>query len=198
MAAARASTSEAHGAPVIPVNLDFSQNHFELMGLPVGFALDRAALEDAYRRLQGQLHPDRFAQSGDQERRLAVQGAAWVNEAYATLKDDTRRARYLLTLQGVEFNDERDTASDPVFLMEQMELREALEEAPEAADPLGRLDALSGDIAARRKALSAQFAEALDADRVDEAKTLVLKMRFYDKLRDEARRTAERLEDELL
>lgn len=181
-----------------PVDLDFSQNHFALMGLPVAFALDRDALEDAYRRLQGQLHPDRFAQSGDQQRRLAVQGAAWVNEAYATLKDDTRRARYLLTLKGVEFNDERDTANDPAFLMEQMELREALEEAPEAADPLGRLDALSGDIAARRKALSMQFAEALDADRVDEAKALVLKMRFYDKLRDEAKRMAERLEDDLL
>ncbi|HSP00888.1 MAG TPA: DnaJ domain-containing protein [Thioalkalivibrio sp.] len=75
------------------MNLDFSQNHFELMGQPVAYALDLAALDEAYRKLQGKLHPDRFAQAGDQERRLAVQGAAWVNEAYATLKDDSRRAR---------------------------------------------------------------------------------------------------------
>ena len=180
------------------MNLDFSQNHFELMGQPVAYALDLAALDEAYRKLQGKLHPDRFAQAGDQERRLAVQGAAWVNEAYATLKDDSRRARYLLTLQGVEFNDERDTANDPDFLMEQMELREALEEAPEVSDPLARLEALSADIGARRKSLGEAFDSAFGARRLDEAKTLVLKMRFYDKLRDEARRTAERLEDELL
>ncbi|WP_245795472.1 Fe-S protein assembly co-chaperone HscB [Thioalkalivibrio denitrificans] len=179
------------------MDLDFSRNHFELMGLPVAFDIDRAALDEAYRQLQGKLHPDRYAQAGDQERRLAMQGSAWVNEAYATLKDDTRRARYLLTLHGVAFDEERDTADDPAFLMEQMELREALEEAPAEADPLGRLDSLSADINARRQGLSDQLSESLDAGRLDEAKALVLKMRFYDKLRDEARRTAERLEDEL-
>lgn len=179
------------------MNLDFSQNHFELMGLPVSFDLDRAELEEAYRRLQGRLHPDRFARSGDQERRLAVQGASWVNEAYATLKDDTRRARYLLTLQGVEFDDERDTASDPGFLIEQMELREALAEAPEAADPMARLDALSADIDSRRNGLSEDFNAAFCAGKLDEAKALVLKMRFYDRLRAEALRIAERLEDDI-
>ncbi|HSP00889.1 MAG TPA: iron-sulfur cluster co-chaperone HscB C-terminal domain-containing protein [Thioalkalivibrio sp.] len=98
----------------------------------------------------------------------------------------------------MEFNDERDTANDPDFLMEQMELREALEEAPEVSDPRARLEALSADIGARRKSLGEAFDSAFGARRLDEAKTLVLKMRFYDKLRDEARRTAERLEDELL
>ena len=180
------------------MNLDFSQNHFELMGLPVSFRLDRAALDSAYRELQGRLHPDRFAQTGDQERRLAVQGSAWINEAYSTLKDDTRRARYLLILQGVEFDDERDTASDPEFLMEQMELREALEEAADTPDPLARIEMLSADIDARSSALTRAFETAFTSGRLDEAKALVIKMRFYDKLRDEALRTAERLEDDLV
>jgi molecular chaperone HscB len=179
------------------VNLDFSQNHFELMGLPVAYRVDRAALDAAYRHLQGKLHPDRFTQAGGQERRLAMQGAAWVNEAYATLKDDTRRARYLMTLKGMEFDDERDTANDPEFLMEQMGLREALEEATEAADPLARLDELGRDIRARRSKLSEAFDEAFNEGHLDEAKALVRKMRFYDKLREEATRAAERLEDEL-
>jgi molecular chaperone HscB len=180
------------------VPLDFRQNHFELMGLPATFRLDRAALDTAYRQLQGRLHPDRFSQSSDQERRLAVQGAAWVNEAYSTLKDDTRRARYLLTLNGVEFDDERDTANDPEFLMEQMELREALEEAPDAADPLGRLDQISADIQVRRKALSEAFEVAFNGGDLDDAKTQVLRMRFYDRLGDEVRRTAESLEGDLI
>lgn len=180
------------------VNLDFRQNHFELMGLPVSFELDRTALDEAYRRLQGHLHPDRFAQAGDQERRLAVQGASLVNEAYATLRDDTRRARYLLTLRGMDFDDERDTASDPEFLMEQMELREALEEAPRDPDPLARLDALSADIDGRRRRLSEEFDATFRDGRMDEARTLVIKMRFFDRLREEAMRLAERLEDDLV
>lgn len=180
------------------VDLDFHRNHFELMGLPVAFELDRGALDAAYRNLQGRLHPDRYAQASDQERRLAVQGAAWVNEAYATLKDDTRRARYLLTLGGVEFDDERDTANDPEFLMEQMELREGLEGAGEDADPLARLDELVADIESRRRSLAEEFKTAYAAGRLEDAKALVLKMRFYDRLRDEARRTAERLEDDLV
>ena len=61
-------------------------------------------------RLQGEVHPDRYAAAGETEQRLALQSSARVNEAYQALKDPVARAQYLLSLHGVDAFDETDTA----------------------------------------------------------------------------------------
>ncbi|MCG5493019.1 MULTISPECIES: Fe-S protein assembly co-chaperone HscB [Ectothiorhodospira] len=180
------------------MDLDFSRNYFELFGLPQRFRVDQQALMSAYRELQSALHPDRFAHSDDQARRLAVQGASHVNEAYATLKDDGLRARYLLGLKGAGVDVEKESAHDPQFLLEQMELREALEEVDQAADPLAALDALSSDIETRYTQMLDAFEAAFEANDLEAARQEVLKLRFFDRLREEVARISERLEDQLL
>jgi len=85
--------------------MDSGRNHFELFGLPVAFEVDMTRLAETYRELQRALHPDRFANASDRERRLSVQQAARVNEAYQILRSPLRRARYLLELRGVEFDE---------------------------------------------------------------------------------------------
>ena len=119
--------------------VDFSKNYFELFGLPVGFRLDKAALSERYRELQRVVHPDRFASGSDQERRISLQQATLVNEAFESLKDPLKRAQYLLQLNGIH-DEGRETTKDTAFLMEQMELREALAEARHQADPHAALD----------------------------------------------------------
>lgn len=109
---------------------DFSQNYFELFGLPVVFQLDQNDLVERYRKLQRAAHPDRFANSSERERRLSIQKAAFVNQAFQQLKSPLQRARYMLELRGVQFDDARETNVEPAFLMEQMEYREALEAIP--------------------------------------------------------------------
>ena len=105
-----------------------TQTHFELFELPVSFDIDLQDLSQRYRKLQRVVHPDKFANASDRERRLSVDKAATVNDAYQILKSPQRRARYMLELQFVSFDDEKDMALDPAFLMEQIELREALQE----------------------------------------------------------------------
>jgi len=119
------------------------QNHFELFGLAQSFALDAAALERAYRDIQARVHPDRHAGGGDAARRAAMQWTTRVNEAYRTLRSPLERARYLLELNGVDVGFETNTAMPADFLVQQMALRESLEEALEARDAaaLGRLRA---------------------------------------------------------
>ncbi|MDD3518431.1 MAG: Fe-S protein assembly co-chaperone HscB [Chromatiales bacterium] len=177
---------------------DLTRNYFELFALPEAYRIDGARLADAYRRLQSQLHPDRFASASDRERLLSVQSAAQVNQAYATLKDDVARARYLLELRGVEFNEERDTATDPEFLMDQMELRERLAEVTDKDDPYAALDEVLNDIARRRAALVEGYEARLEAGDLAAARDLVIKMRFYERLQRETDRLAERLDDEQL
>ena len=179
------------------MQLDFSQNYFELFGLPESFSIDTTALAERFRQLQSQLHPDRYASASDQERRLSVQGAALVNEASETLKDPLKRARYLLTLRGVEF-DEKETSSDPEFLMEQMELREALAEVRQQGDPLSALDRMSDDIRSRNQALVEGFQRQFESGELQGAKETVVKLRFFRRLLDEVAHIEEQLEDDVL
>ena len=111
------------------MNPDFSKNHFELFGFKPGFAINVAALDIAYREVQREVHPDRFATATDAEKRLAAQWATQANGAYRTLKSPLNRGRYLLQLNGIDTEEERNTAMPLEFLVQQMEWREALDEA---------------------------------------------------------------------
>jgi len=155
---------------------------FELFGLEPAFALDAEALERSYREIQARVHPDRFARAGDAERRASLQWTTRVNEAYRALRDPLRRASHLLELHGVDVAFETNTAMPPEFLMQQMELRESLEEAVGKKDAAS-LDALRRDLEQSKRTLEKQIGESIDA-RKDYAGAagLVRKLMFLDRL----------------
>ena len=158
------------------------QNHFELFGLAPAFALEGEALERSYREIQSKVHPDRFAHAGDAERRASLQWTTRVNEAYRVLKDPVQRAKHLLELNGVDVAFETNTAMPPEFLIQQMELRETLEESKDAA----ALDALRGDLRKQKKNLQTAIAEAIDSRKdYNAAAGLVRKLQFLDRLDEE-------------
>jgi molecular chaperone HscB len=114
--------------------MDFNADHFSLFSLPRAFRIDAALLDLRYREAQALVHPDKFAQAGDADKRLSLQWATRVNEAYQTLKKPLPRARYLLHLAGQDVGAENNTAMPVDFLMEQMEWREAVAEARAARE----------------------------------------------------------------
>ena len=163
---------------------DFSRNHFELLGLPVAFALDPARLESGYRELQGAVHPDRFAAASDAERRIAMQWATHANEAYRTLRDPLERARYLLRLRGFDTEEETNTSMPPDFLMQQMEWREGVAAARGAHDAAA-LESLEREIGVARSEMLGQLERALEGANYQAGCSLVRKLRFLEKLGDE-------------
>jgi molecular chaperone HscB len=164
---------------------EFSRNHFELLGLPVSYAVDANALDNAYRELQGRVHPDRFAFASEAERRVAMQWATRANEAYRTLRSPIDRARYLLALKGFDTGEESNTSMPPDFLMQQMEWRESAE-AGRARRDASALESLRAEIEAARAEMHALLARALGGDRnYDAGCSLVRKLRFLDKLEGE-------------
>ena len=177
--------------------LDFKQSYFELFGLPEKFDIDFTELNAKFRELQAKYHHDRFVNGSDNERLVAVQTTGLINEANETLKSSRLRARYLLTLKGVDFDDEIDTTSDGAFLMHQMEIREALEEVATAQDPLARIDDIGQEISGEADALKDEFVEQLESGNLDAAKEAVLKMKFFERLCQESKSITEKLEDEL-
>lgn len=168
-----------------------TSNHFELFGIAPAFAIDLERLEQSYRGIQSNVHPDRFARAGDAERRASMQMTTRVNEAYRTLRGPVRRATYLLGLNGVDVGLETNTAMPRDFLVEQMELRERLGEARDA-DALGLLEQ---ELFGLKEDLLAQIAECIDA-RHDYcgATDLVRKLMFLEKLDEDINAAYEALE----
>ena len=174
--------------------MDFSQTHFTLFDLPTAYALDRAKLDAAYRELQNTVHPDRFAAQPEAEQRVAMQWATRVNEAYQTLKHPVSRGVYLLRLQGIDALDASDTRMAPAFLMQQMEWREAIEEA-HAGKSMVALDRLSDDLRTAHRQIEAQLAGLIDVEKNYEgAREAVRQLRFMDKLIAEVGDVYEELE----
>ncbi|MCX2784360.1 Fe-S protein assembly co-chaperone HscB [Microbulbifer thermotolerans] len=173
--------------------MPLNQNYFEIFGLTPEFDIDRAALAERYRELQREFHPDKYAAKSEREQRLAMQYAAKINEAHTTLRDPVARAAYLLRLSGVEVSPEQ-TSSDAEFLMQQMVLRERLEEVRDAAEPERALDHLGDEVRGLFVAEQKHFAGYLTAGDLEAAKNSLFKLQFLAKLQ----RQVEDLEEDLL
>ena len=169
------------------------QSHFELFQLPAQFTIDADALDAAYREVQGRVHPDRFVNATDAEKRVAMQWATRANEAYATLRSPQKRAQYLCEINGVDLQTESNTAMPMAFLMQQMEWREALGEARAEKDA-DALDALDKDLRMERAALLAQVGKELDAGDFQAAAQGVRSLMFLDKFGDEVQYAYEAIE----
>jgi molecular chaperone HscB len=166
-----------------------ARNFFEIFDLTPGFAIDLALLTGRYRELQRQVHPDKYAQGSDQERRLAVQMAANINDAFRTLKDPVERASYLLRLHEISVDDESARRLDPEFLLEQMELREALGEVRNNRQAAHELTKIFTTINTLEQQTLGTLTEAFargDAASLRTANEHVQKLRFINKLRAEA------------
>ncbi|WP_020652971.1 Fe-S protein assembly co-chaperone HscB [Massilia niastensis] len=169
------------------------QNHFDLFQLPARFEVDMHALDSAYREIQGRVHPDRFVNASDAEKRVAMQWATRANEAYQTLRNPQKRAQYLCEINGVDLQTESNTAMPMAFLMQQMEWREALDDARAAKD-VGALDGLDVQVRNERKQLLAQVGQQLDAGDFHGAAQGVRALMFLEKFGDEVQYAFEALE----
>ncbi|MES2069738.1 MAG: Fe-S protein assembly co-chaperone HscB [Pseudomonadota bacterium] len=156
------------------------QNHFDLFHLPQRYTLDLAQLDAAYREVQGTVHPDKFVQAGDAEKRVAMQWATRANEAYQTLKKPLKRATYLCELNGVDLQSESNTSMPAAFLMQQMEWREAFDEARQA-DDAAALEALEAQVRAALKTQLAAAGQALDGGDFVHAAQIIRTCMFLEK-----------------
>ncbi len=136
-------------------------NDFELFGLPRQFQQDRAHIDAQWRRLQAEVHPDRFASDGTAAQRMAMQWSVRVNEAYGRLKEPLARAAYLCELSGAPIAASNNTAMPPSFLVEQMTWREALDEAR----TVQALTSLETQVSAARASRMQSLARLLDQDK---------------------------------
>ena len=158
--------------------MNLKSNDFELFGLKQQFAQERAVLDDRWKTLQREAHPDKFAVQGAAAQRVAMQWSARINEAYRRLKDPLTRAAYLCELGGAPVNAHTNTAMPAQFLMQQMEWREALDDARDIA----ALEVLRQNVEVSKQALLQQCAQLLDVQNdCNAAVPLVRELMFIEK-----------------
>ncbi|MAZ10972.1 MULTISPECIES: Fe-S protein assembly co-chaperone HscB [unclassified Limnobacter] len=173
------------------LTIKLSDSDFDIFGLPCQFELDSAALSASYLRLQSQTHPDRFANSSAQEKRLAVQWATRVNEAYKRLQNPMERAIYWCELHGENPRGQQSNLP-PALLMQQMEWREALEEI----EGVEALEDLLDEVAIEKKRCLALIAQQIDGEKnAQTANATAQALLFIDKFMIELTRKLEQLED---
>ncbi len=172
-----------------------TENYFELFGLAPSFNIELATFENNFRKIQSASHPDRFVTGTAAEKLSAMQLATLANEAYQTLKSPANRAKYLLELQGIKAISETNTAMPTDFLMQQMEWREALEDAKAAKDIVA-LEQLHAEIQLEGKALHANLVDLLDIKKdYSTATDTTRKLIFIDKVCADINKAIEHLDN---
>jgi molecular chaperone HscB len=158
--------------------ISLQDDDFALLGLPRRFQLDLTVLDQRWKDLQRQTHPDRHAAQGAAAQRVAMQWSVRINEAHQRLRDPVRRAAYLCELAGAPIEAERNTAMPTAFLMQQMQWREALEEASTEA----QVEDLHTEVMQARQAALQQLLQHLDqAPNPQAASGVVRMLMFMDK-----------------
>lgn len=143
-------------------------DHYSRLGLPASVDVDADRMETQYLRLSRALHPDFHGASDDATRALANHNSALLNEARRVLADEQERGEYLLGRIDAGALERAKTLA-PAFLMQAMDLSEAVEGASGSdADALARLaEGIRQEIAARAAVLSDTAAwSTLDTQRL--------------------------------
>jgi molecular chaperone HscB len=144
---------------------------FSFLGLPRKLRIDMSDLEQRYRALSRQFHPDYFYNAAPAERRAALEKSSYLNDAYRTLKSPVPRIEYLLKLEGLEqaAGGNRQAGPPQSLLEEVFALNEELDEVREQkasgapADAWrARLDRARQPIEAKRVEHEAQLQELAD------------------------------------
>src|SRR3954466_14101468 len=76
-------------------------DYFSFLGLPRKLNLDAADLEQRFRALSRQFHPDFFYNATPAEKRASLERSSYLNDAYRALRQPASRIEYLLEREGV-------------------------------------------------------------------------------------------------
>lgn len=161
-------------------------NPFSELGLADTFEVDVKALEKTHRDLSRALHPDRYVQAPAGERRVALERAVRVNEAFRAVKDPLSRAEALFALRGTPIGDGKEPKPDPDFLMDVLESREALSDAKGEKNAAAVAKLKAAAEASHERVLAALGAVFAKPEKPDESAVKLLgKLRFFRRFLEE-------------
>ena len=129
--------------------------------LPRKLKIDSRLLEERFRGLSRQFHPDYFYNADPGERRASLERSSYLNDAYRTLRNPISRIEYLLKVEGLAPGGPEQASKQvpPALLEEVFALNEELDEI--------RAERASGAAAETWKARLERARAPIDAKRAD-------------------------------
>ena len=176
--------------------LDLKLDYFALFGLGLDFDIDTRKLHSEQQRLQSEFHPDRFVNAREPDKRLSVQHAAWINQAYDTLSNPVKRARYMLEISGVDMSDESKTTADTNFLMEQITLREEMDACRTDPNPMDCCEHIAHKLDLKNQQYSTEFKSRFSQGDLETATQSSRKMQFVQRVLEQLSELQFELEEE--
>ncbi|KAI4498701.1 hypothetical protein M0802_006168 [Mischocyttarus mexicanus] len=155
----------------MPENL----NYFDILGVKLDYNVNNVEVHDKYRQLQKMLHPDRFGNRMERERRISESLSSLLNKAYSTLTHPLKRGLYILQLKGISI-PEGTTSVNPEFLMEIMEKNEEVESALNDKEKVVRLMEENKTMLHK---LSKKVADSFRNNNLEDAKEVLVQMKYY-------------------
>jgi molecular chaperone HscB len=170
-------------------------DYYGFLGLPRKLNLDVGDLEQRFRGLSRQFHPDYFYNATPGERRASLERSSYLNDAYRTLRNPVARIEYLLQLEGLAAKSAHEASRQvPPALLEEVfalneeldEIRELRESGVPGAPWQARLERARQPIEAKRAAHEAELQELAarhDAATDDERRQVLeaLRDRFLER-----------------
>lgn len=141
--------------------------YFELFGEKPSFKTDPSILKKKFYALSRELHPDFNTSGSEEEQMVNLEKAAQLNKAYKTLLDPDATIGYILECKGL-LETEKQAPLPPDFLMEMMDINEALADA-EMEGNTTTVEQTAQQITALEKTLYETVEKDLDADPEDPA-----------------------------
>lgn len=135
-------------------------DYFAFFGLPRALSLDLKDLEQRFRALSRQLHPDFYCNAAPAERLASLERSAYLNDAFRALRDPVDRLEYLLKLEGYAPKESRDASAavPPGLLEEVFELNEELEAIEDDRAAGAPADGIAARLDAARRPIEANLA----------------------------------------
>ncbi|CAI5744124.1 unnamed protein product [Peronospora destructor] len=176
-----------------PISKSCHCDYFEMFKLPKNFNLEPRTIEKTYWNLQKRLHPDLYGAKSEFEKKLSAVNAAVINDAYKMLKTPNTRVKYLLTLHGIDaLGETASTAVDPKLLMQTMEFRERIAEAP----GVGVLHKMRKEVSDDIDAVINKLGEAYDRDQdLESTKQYAVQLQYMVKCVEEIDLKEEKLDE---
>ena len=171
-----------------------SKNYFELFSLQENYDLDLDGISAEYKNLQSQYHPDKFSDADDATRLHALQSSSIINDAFNTLKSPLRRAGYLLTINGVDPEENNQNHLTEDFLLQQISWRDILDDATQDEN-LNTIELLKQEVIEEHKNCIIEFQDFANAFNFVEAKPIYNKLQFVEKMLDEINCSEEKILD---
>ncbi len=145
-------------------------NHFEFYNIPLALSVDESAVRQVYLQNSKRYHPDFHTLSGESEQAEMLELSTRNNEAFKTLSDPDKRVRYVLELKGLIGQDNENPSLPQDFLMEMMDINEALMElefdfdAEQYSNALQAVKSLENELETSVQPILSTWTEATGSD----------------------------------